>query len=140
MGGLGDLGRPPAAGGGVPVDRPAEARPAAGPELVEGLVSRILVSEPTAAGHEARLLVDPSLLPGTEIHLARGLDGFLTVSLLSSDPGSLQALVQARGDLERALDRVEGTGFKVTVGDGRGGGAEDGDRRSRGLDFTGEPE
>jgi type III secretion system needle length determinant len=115
--------------------------PAANPrQMVEGLVSRILVSQPTAAGQEARLIVDPSLLPGTEIRLARGLDGFLNVHLISSDPGSLQALAQARGDLERALDRAERTGFKVTVESDREGGSEDGERRSRGLDLMDEPQ
>jgi type III secretion system needle length determinant len=107
-------------------------------ELAEKLVARVLVSEPTAGSQEARLMVDPSLLPDTEIRLTRGLDGFLNVTVLTSDPGSMQALVQARNDLERALQKTEGASFRLELTENSGQTeAETGqpDRRSRGRDW-----
>jgi type III secretion system needle length determinant len=100
-------------------------------DLTEKLLSRILVSEPGAAGHEVRLTVAPSILAKTEIRLSRGTDGFLNVTVIAGDSASLQTLVQGRADLERALSRTEGAGFRLDLSDGR---EEDNpERRSRGL-------
>jgi type III secretion system needle length determinant len=107
-------------------------------ELAEKLVARVLVSEKTGLGQEARLMVDPSLLPDTEIRLNRGVDGFLNVTVLTSDPGAMQALVQARSDLERALQKTEGASFKLELSgsqDQDGAHRDNPDRRSRGLDW-----
>jgi type III secretion system needle length determinant len=107
-------------------------------ELAQKLVARVLVSEQTALGQEARLMVDPSLLPDTEIRLSRGVDGFLNVTVLTSDPGAMQALVQARSDLERALQKTEGASFKLELSgskDQDGAHKDNPDRRSRGLDW-----
>jgi type III secretion system needle length determinant len=126
-------------GGSPPGDvQPTAAEPAgpsdrSGFELAEKLVSRILVSEPSASGQEVRLTVDSSLLPGAEIRLSRGTDGFLNVTLLASEPGSFQVLVQARQDLERALERSEGAAFQLTLSNGEDDRQPD--RRSRGLDY-----
>ncbi|MDR2442232.1 MAG: hypothetical protein LBE31_01770 [Deltaproteobacteria bacterium] len=105
-------------------------------ELAEKLVSQILVSESGAANQEVRLIVDSSVLKGTEIQLNRGSDGFLNVTLITSDPNSLQTLVQARDSLEQALSRTEGTSFKLSVEDSLDGqDSDDPNKRSRGLDF-----
>jgi hypothetical protein len=105
-------------------------------ELAEKILARVLVGADGPAGAEARLTVDPAILADVEIRLSRGLDGFLNVTLISADPNSLQTLAQARGDLERALTRTEGAGFKLSVEDDRAD-SEGSDRegRSRGLDY-----
>jgi type III secretion system needle length determinant len=124
---------PGVTGPSAPVDT-SEAQ-----ELAEKLVSRVLVADSTSQGQSVRLTVDPALLPGTEIHLNRGLDGFLNVTLLSNDPNSLQTLIQARGELEQALNRSEGAAFRLTVEEDRGDRDAQGDssqRRSAGLDFV----
>lgn len=124
---------------------PAEAGPIAPPagpepgleELVRGLVGEILVSPADQPG-EVRLKVNESLLPGTEIILARDPGGLLTVSLVSGRADSFQTLVAAQGALKDALAAQEGEGVRVTVSRAEAGAGEDGstDRRSRGLGWN----
>jgi type III secretion system needle length determinant len=124
---------PQVSGPTAPVDT-AEAQ-----DLAEKLISRVLVADSTSQGQSVRLIVDPAVLPGTEIHLDRGLDGFLNVTLVSNDPNSLQTLIQARGELEQALNRSEGAAFRLNVEEDRGDRDAQGDsseRQSSGLDFV----
>lgn len=118
-----------------PIAAPGESEPPQGFELADELVSRVLAAEHPSGDQEVRLLVDASILPQTEIRLSRGVDGFLSVIVISADPASLQTLVQARSDLESALARAEPSGFKLDLSDGRQGDGEADMRRSKGLDF-----
>jgi type III secretion system needle length determinant len=108
-------------------------------DLAEKLVSRVLVADTTSQGQSVRLIVDPAILPVTEIHLDRGLDGFLNVTLVSNDANSLQTLIQARSDLEQALSRSEGAAFRLSLADEQSHEEAQGDsskRRSAGLDLA----
>jgi hypothetical protein len=110
-------------------------------ELAEKILAKVLVAASGPSGAEARLTVDPAILPDVEIRLNRGPDGFLNVALVSSDPNSLQTLTQARADLELALSKTEGAGFRLTVLDEKMddlSGSKDQNGQSRGLDFMDE--
>ncbi|MDR2935058.1 MAG: hypothetical protein LBV70_04160 [Candidatus Adiutrix sp.] len=110
-------------------------------ELVRGLVGEILVSPADQPG-EVRLKVNESLLPGTEIILARDADGLLTVSLVSGRADSFQTLVAAQDSLKAALAAQERDGVRVTVSRTEAGAGEDGsaERRSRGLGWNDQDE
>jgi type III secretion system needle length determinant len=105
-------------------------------EMVERLVAQILVSPPDSAGEqEVRLMVKDSLLPDTEIRLARGADGLLSVTLSTGRSEVFQTLVAAQADLKQALDAREKQEVRLVVMDTQKSGAEDenGGRRSRGY-------
>ncbi|MDR3157681.1 MAG: hypothetical protein LBU11_01450 [Zoogloeaceae bacterium] len=105
-------------------------------EMVERLVAQILVSPPDSAGErEVRLMVKDSLLPDTEIRLARGADGLLSITLSTGRSDAFQTLVAAQADLKRALDARENQEVRLVVVDTQKAGAEDADseRRSRGY-------
>jgi type III secretion system needle length determinant len=104
-------------------------------ERVERLVEQILISHPDQAGdREVRLMVKNSVLPDTEIHLSRGTDGLLSVTLATGRNDTFQTLVAAQAELKQALDARENREVRLAVVDTRGAGAEEGksDRRSRG--------
>ncbi|MDR0672659.1 MAG: hypothetical protein LBF93_03145 [Zoogloeaceae bacterium] len=113
----------------APVDAPRTA------EMVERLVAQILVSDPSGdqANREVRLMVRDSLLPDTEIRLARGADGLLRVTLATGRSDAFQTLVAAQTELKAALDAREKQEVRLIVTDRSG--AEDGerDRRSQGY-------
>jgi hypothetical protein len=99
---------------------------------MEELVARILVSEPSAAEEQVRLIVDPNVFDDLEIHLTRGADGFLLVDLRSGDPNTLQSLVAHHVSLKESLEKSQGDAFRVTVTD-TAREDDDQNRRSRGL-------
>lgn len=115
----------------------AEAGEPRGAALADGdlsrLVERILVGSPEKGGSEVRLVMNDSLLPGTEIRVARDAAGALQVMIETRDDAAFQTLVGARNDLERALQASEKS--PVSLDMRRDGGSEgDMRRRSRGLD------
>jgi hypothetical protein len=67
--------------------------------------------------------------------IRRDNDGLLTVSLTSSDAGSLQTLLAARPALKEALDQTENREVRLTIagGDNPSGDSEARDRRSKGY-------
>jgi type III secretion system needle length determinant len=113
----------------APVDAPRTE------EMVERLVAQILVSDPSGdqTNREVRLMVRDSLLPDTEIRLARGADGLLRVTLATDRSDAFQTLVAAQTELKAALDAREKQEVRLIVTDRSG--AEDGerDRRSQGY-------
>jgi type III secretion system needle length determinant len=119
----------------APVTAPVEAAPSRMEATVEHLVDQILISHPDLAGDkEVRLMVKDSVLPDTEIRLARGTDGLLSVTLATGRSDAFQTLVAARAELKQALDTQEKLEVRITVLDTREAGADDADsnRRSRG--------
>jgi len=105
--------------------------------LVTGLVDRILTSSTETGGaQEVRLQVSQDLLPDTEIRLSRGLDGLLSVTLVTGRPESFQTLVAAQDSLRTALSGLEEKEVRLTVTGAGTGAGEDGsaERRSRGYD------
>ncbi|MDR3205087.1 MAG: hypothetical protein LBV23_10170 [Deltaproteobacteria bacterium] len=74
-------------------------------ELMAGLVSRILVTQPDSIDGEARIMIEPQLLLDTEIRLKRTPDGQLEVKFISGDEGAFQTLVATKDGLIRALER-----------------------------------
>jgi len=101
--------------------------------LASTLVERILVSSPGSGTAEIRIILGDGVLPGTEIHLARGADGLLSVSLQTTDPGSFQSLVAARDGLQQRLERLEQGQVRVEVSQEARPDDGDADRRSAGY-------
>ena len=104
-------------------------------ELVNKLLERILVAEPEGGGSEIRLMLSDDILPGTEIRLLRGIDGSLSVNLITDNATSFQTLVSAQDSLRRQLESME-KDVRVEVNAETGeSGSENGDtrQRSRGL-------
>jgi len=114
---------------------PGQAQPPSA--LAAELAERILVNmDNRSAGSEVRITLKDSVLPGTEIILRQEGER-LVVQLVSSHPASLDALRSAQKDLQDkllALDRD----VSVEIMDSRE--REDGDGRSRGLDYFTESE
>ena len=67
--------------------------------LVDKLVSRILVAEPTAGGQEIRLTLGDGVLKGGELSITRTSDGHLHVKLLCANDTAFQTAVQGRDEL-----------------------------------------
>lgn len=88
---------------------PAPSAPSAAldGEALEALVSRILVSTPETGAPEVRLTLAGHALAGTEVSIARELDGRLAVKLSAGDPSAFQTLVAGRDDLARLLGAGE---------------------------------
>ncbi|UQZ90957.1 hypothetical protein C4J81_17745 [Deltaproteobacteria bacterium Smac51] len=123
-------GRPAASDAVVPT---APAAGAADPgELVETLVSRILVSDPAHSNQpEVRLLLQNSVLSDTEISLTRSQDGLLTVQIFSGEESSRQTLVAARQRLQERLEAHENGAVRIVIEKNEPRDTSDG--RSRGL-------
>ncbi len=104
-------------------------------ELANKLLERILVAEPESGGSEIRLMLNDDVLPGTEIRLLRGVDGFLSVSLVTDNATSFQTLVAAQDSLRRQLEGMEKNVHVEVTSETAGSGAEHNDtrQRSRGL-------
>ena len=115
---------------------PAPAAPAENSapnfELAEKLVSRILVNQDNATGHEVRLQLGADILPDTEIRLIKGSDGMLQVMLLSDNKSSFQTLVAAQDTLKMQLEKFE-TNVRVDVSMHTQEENNDSQRRSRGY-------
>ncbi len=103
-------------------------------ELVDKLVQRILVSEPeTGKQAEVRLQLSDGVLRDTEVVLQRGLDGLLSVRLVTDNASSMQTLVSAQQALKEQLEKHGPAVVRVeTPGESRSGD-NDANRRSQGM-------
>lgn len=102
--------------------------------LVTSVADQILVSDPRLSGQtEVRIMINDSILPGTELHLTRGADGLLTITMLTSDAAAHQSLVAAQDTLKTCLEQHESSPVRIDIN--QRSEAESGDqrRRSRGL-------
>lgn len=104
---------------------PAPSAPSAAldGEALEALVSRILVSTPETGAPEVRLTLAGHALAGTEVSIARELDGRLAVKLSAGDPSAFQTLVAGRDDLARLLGAGERLPVNIQI-EAREGGSE----------------
>jgi type III secretion system needle length determinant len=85
-------------------------------DTVDQLLRQILVSHPDQAGdREVRLVLQDSLLPGTEVRLSRGADGLLSVRLLTGHDHAFQTLVAAQSALKERLTAHEQREVRVEV-------------------------
>jgi type III secretion system needle length determinant len=85
-------------------------------DMLDKLVQQILVSDPEQTGDsEVRLVVQESLLPDTEIHLSRGADGILSVTLATGQSGAFQTLVSAQTELRALLSAHEQQDVRLVV-------------------------
>ena len=105
-------------------------------EALEKLVDRVLVSTPENGINEVRItLSDSSVLRGTNIQIARDLNGMLTVTLIADNSQAFQTLVASRADLTKMLESTEKQGVIVNLQTAEDGdNANDTDKRSRGLE------
>jgi len=105
---------------------------------LESLVSRILVSSPEKGSTEVRLMLEDSVLKGTEISLVRDASGALQVKIFCSDSMTFQTLVASRNNLLETLNSRETAPVKVEMNEAERENQDAGDddnpeRRSQGL-------
>lgn len=119
--------------------RMQETAPAAAPEsapaadmgeVMDKLVERILVTEPTQNAQEVRLTLGDGMLKGAELSIMRHADGQLAVRVSCMDAASFQTAVSARQGLAEALE-ARGERVQVVVDRGDAGGGNEGDSRQR---------
>ncbi len=103
-------------------------------DLVDGLVQRILVSDPkSGAPAEILLQLNDSVLPDTQITLQRGPDGLLSVLLTTGDPSSMQTLVSAQQSLRERLEKHGPVDVRLSGAEESRQGDNDANRRSQGM-------
>lgn len=103
-------------------------------ELVDGLVQRILVSDPKTGGPaEIQLQLNDSVLSDTQITLRRDPDGLLSILLATGNAASMQTLVSARQSLHDQLEKHGPVSVSINETKGNGQSDNDANRRSQTL-------